>query len=299
MFTTKVGDTKETWQFIPSLVFDNPAIIENDKKFVPKLLAQPEAIRKMWIYGDFGAYTGQWLDIWCENYHVIRNENFVFGKETVNKTFVTHKTHNFYLGLDYGTKAPFACLFFAVDYEGNVILFDEIVETGLTAKQQAEYIKQYAWEEYRIDVTKDIVNAVADPSYWNKKDRGGEGFRSDADYYEDCGIPIIKGNNDRVQTAKIVYEFFRIKENGQPSLKIVEKCEYSIKTIPSLPPDDKNPEDVDTNGEDHSFDALKYFLSVIPITPEKIFRKETNFIDKLLKKYTNSSQYLDKEWRAV
>jgi len=35
-------------------------------------------------------------------------------------------------------------------------------------------------------------------------------------------------------------------------------CEYSIETIPALPSKLNDPEDVDTDGEDHSYDALRY-----------------------------------------
>jgi hypothetical protein len=37
-------------------------------------------------------------------------------------------------------------------------------------------------------------------------------------------------------------------------------CPYLIRTLPSLVSDEHKPEDVDTDGEDHAADALRYFV---------------------------------------
>ena len=41
-------------------------------------------------------------------------------------------------------------------------------------------------------------------------------------------------------------------------LKIFRTCKNLIRTLPQLPPDDNNPEDIDTDTEDHAADALRY-----------------------------------------
>ena len=35
-------------------------------------------------------------------------------------------------------------------------------------------------------------------------------------------------------------------------------CKHWLRTVPSLPPSDDNPEDVDTDAEDHAWDATRY-----------------------------------------
>jgi hypothetical protein len=37
-------------------------------------------------------------------------------------------------------------------------------------------------------------------------------------------------------------------------------CPYLIRTLPSMVSDERDPEDVDTDGEDHAVDALRYFV---------------------------------------
>ena len=40
-------------------------------------------------------------------------------------------------------------------------------------------------------------------------------------------------------------------------------CKHCIETIPTLVTSDKNPEDLDTDGEDHLADAIRYCLMFI------------------------------------
>ena len=44
----------------------------------------------------------------------------------------------------------------------------------------------------------------------------------------------------------------------EPGLRIFSTCRNLIRTLPLLPLDDSNPEDIDTNAEDHAYDALRY-----------------------------------------
>ena len=44
----------------------------------------------------------------------------------------------------------------------------------------------------------------------------------------------------------------------EPGLRIFSTCRNLIRTLPLHPLDDHNPEDIDTNAEDHAYDALRY-----------------------------------------
>jgi len=46
----------------------------------------------------------------------------------------------------------------------------------------------------------------------------------------------------------------------RPKLTFHPQCPYAIRTIPSLPRSPTDIDDVDTNAEDHAFDAIKYLL---------------------------------------
>ena len=58
------------------------------------------------------------------------------------------------------------------------------------------------------------------------------------------------------------------KNTGEPKLKIFNTCRNLLRTFPLLPTDKNNPEDVDTDVEDHAYDALRYGCMTRPIHPD-------------------------------
>jgi hypothetical protein len=55
-----------------------------------------------------------------------------------------------------------------------------------------------------------------------------------------------------------------VTENGMPrenpGLFVFDRCEQFIRTVPALPRSEKNPDDVDTDAEDHIGDETRYFV---------------------------------------
>ena len=56
-------------------------------------------------------------------------------------------------------------------------------------------------------------------------------------------------------------------ENGYPRMYVFVTCKAFIRTIPLLIYDDHKVEDLDTAGEDHVADEVRYFLMTRPIKP--------------------------------
>jgi hypothetical protein len=52
-------------------------------------------------------------------------------------------------------------------------------------------------------------------------------------------------------------------------LYLFSTCQHLIRTLPALQHDQKHPEDVDTEGEDHAGDALRYLCMMRPWLPVK------------------------------
>jgi len=50
----------------------------------------------------------------------------------------------------------------------------------------------------------------------------------------------------------------------EPRLVFFNTCTNIISQLPAIPLDKKNPEDVDTNAEDHLYDALRYGIMSRP-----------------------------------
>ncbi len=274
--------------------------MKNNPEYVQTLNNLNPALRKMWLLGDWGGFAGMFFDKWDVNTHVIDMDNnktrFRYGHE-----FSKH-THELYRFYDYGTKAPFVCLLAAVDEDENITVFDEIVETGLASSAQAKLVNEYTFKKYKL-VPDDFAGEYADPQYWAKTSEKDHVTYSPQEHYADEGIYLTQGVRDRRVGAKIIYDAFEPAENGVPRIRFTSNCTNCIEHIPSLAPKENDPEDVDTSGEDHEFDALKYGATIIlpGITIGK--DKEKGWRTKMAKKHAGMSgrgTYSDTNlWKAV
>lgn len=74
--------------------------------------------------------------------------------------------------------------------------------------------------------------------YWEESDKSA-GSRIN-------GVQLMR---DRLESS--------VKREG-PGFYVMRNCQAAIDTIPFLPPDEDNPDDVDTTAEDHVWDATRY-----------------------------------------
>jgi hypothetical protein len=58
-----------------------------------------------------------------------------------------------------------------------------------------------------------------------------------------------------------------VGEEGLPKIYFLECCEDTIRTLPTLPHDEHDPEDVDTDAEDHAGDETRYAVMSRPYQP--------------------------------
>ena len=56
-------------------------------------------------------------------------------------------------------------------------------------------------------------------------------------------------------------------DNGFPMMYVFDNCKAFIRTMPALQYDDHKVEDLDTDGEDHCADEVRYFCMSRPIKP--------------------------------
>ena len=79
-----------------------------------------------------------------------------------------------------------------------------------------------------------------------------------------CGcawIPSEKGNDSRLAGKAAIHSRLALRDDGLPALIIFRTCKNLIRTLPALPYSSQHPEDVDTDAEDHGYDALRYLLT--------------------------------------
>lgn len=162
-------------------------------------------------------------------------------------------------GIDYGWTAPWVVLWMAVDNDGRIWLYREITATQVVEKEQGKRI---------LDAEapgENVTTRAADPAMWA---RTGEAL-SVASQYASVGCRLVPGQNDRLIGKQRIHTHLSegpacLHHRGMgwetcPKLHVLEgTCPELVRTLPSLPYDPKHPEDVDTNAEDHHYDALRY-----------------------------------------
>lgn len=111
---------------------------------------------------------------------------------------------------------------------------------------------------------------AADPSMWIRDGRTARRGQSRAETLIRAGMPLRKAENSRYDGWSRLHSLFRVPTNdsgdviGGPLLTIDTTCEYLRRTIPSARSDKKDAEDLDTMGEDHGCDALRYMAMSRP-----------------------------------
>jgi hypothetical protein len=121
----------------------------------------------------------------------------------------------------------------------------------MTAEEVADGIKMREIERtsYR----------VSDPACWKR-----DGGPSIAERMLARGISFQRADNNRIAGWDQMRDRFR--GDDEPMLYVFETCRDFIRTVPALQHDDKKPEDVDSDGEDHAGDEARYACMSRPYT---------------------------------
>lgn len=256
--------------FVPSSVFDNHKLLENDPGYLTRLASLPEAEKKALLYGDWDSYAGQVFE-------EFRNDitHYEDRKHThVIAPFDIPKHWTIYRSFDFGYAKPFSCAWHAIDQDGRIYRILEMYgctgEPDVGVKWSPEEIfKAIAETEHTHEWLKGKrIHGVADPAIWDKS----HGI-SIAEHGEKFGIYFEKGKNDRLNGKMQVHYRMRFDENGIPMMYVFSNCKAFIRTIPTLVYDANRPEDVDSKLEDHAYDEFRYLCMENPIKPPET--KET------------------------
>lgn len=242
---TPLGELSVGRKYIKSTIFDNPSLIESDPHYVARLSSLSPALRKQWLEGDFDASDGMAFEEFDKKIHTI-------------KPFRIPSNWIKIRAIDWGFRSKAVCLWLAVDHDGNVYVYRELVTTGVHADEFAREVLKREQGEY-------ISYGVVDGSI--KVERGTTTPTVEDEFINEglFNIHADRTKGSRVNGKLLVHKYLRINEDtGQPSLKIFDTCEQLIRELGSLLTDIHNAEDVNTKMEDHAYDALRYGLSSQP-----------------------------------
>lgn len=254
----KDPDTGLTRVFIPAKVTDNPALLANDPNYIQRLKASgsPELVRA-WLDGDWNVVEGAFFPEFSMQKHVI--PPFKIPNHWIK-----------FRSMDWGSAKPFSVGWWAVvqddtPHAGRILPRDAIVRyrewygaKGLNeglkipAEVVAQGIRQREeGEQIAYGVLDPAAFAViSGPSIGETMSRRGVFFRR----ADNTRLSIAKrwGGWD-VMRARLLGD-----ANGDPMIFFFDNCHAIIRTIPAMQHSEVNPEDLDTDAEDHACDECRY-----------------------------------------
>jgi len=238
--------------FIPAKVEDNPTLIKADPQYVSFLESLPYNLKKAWREGRWDIFAGQYFTEWNPEKHIIEPRDIP-------------KHWKRYRAIDFGRASPFACYWVAIDYDGNAYVYREYYSHRPDLHEQGKDADVNALEVVRLSSEDPIIEGrqyqytVADSSIF--ADEGhGETIAHLMARVTKNKLLCIPSSKKRIAGWTIMHQYLRHDKTTEPKLKFFNTCHNAIRTIPTLIHDEKRPEDLDTTGEDHAADAIRYLL---------------------------------------
>jgi hypothetical protein len=257
--------------FIPGTLEDNPTLMLNDPTYVFRLEALPELEKQRLRYGIWDAFEGQVFSELSQLAH---------GCEPFD---IPPEWERFCV-FDWGYAKPFSVGWYAIDYDGYLYRYREWYgckdgEADVGLKMIAAEVAKGILEREKGEK---IRFRVADPSIWHPRPESRKGESRGPTVQEDMasqGVFFLKADNDRAQGKMQVHKRLKVEEQideasgeitAESSVKIFNNCKHFWRTIPVMVEDQNNPEDVDTDQEDHVYDEFRYACMARPLRPKKL-----------------------------
>jgi len=236
--------------FIPSRVYDNKVLMDNDPMYIKRLESLPEDDRRALLEGDWDVYAGQY-------FREFRKEKD--GQEWhVITPFAIPEYWKRFRSIDWGYNDPCAVYWHAVGPDKRVYTYRELYINRTIASDVAKKIVELSRGE-------DIAYTVASPDMWQK--RGTKDVQlgeSIADAFQQSGVRLRKADNDRINGWTRMREFLATAPDGKPYWQIFSTCRNLIRTLPTLIHDENKVEDVSDACEDHAAESCRYALMSRP-----------------------------------
>ena len=254
----------EDYAFIQAKVRDNKALMDMQPEYLRSLEKLPPKIREAWLEGSWDVYQGQFFEDFIDS-----KEHYMDRQYThVIEPFEIPKGWKIYRSFDWGYNKPFSCGWWAVDFDGIVYRILElygctdIPNEGVKWTPPQVFAEIHKIEtEHRWLAGKHIIG-IADPAIWDAET--GESIADTAAKHQ---VYFTPGDNKRIPGWMQVHYRLAFDGNGFPMMYVFRNCQAFIRTIPILQYDDHRPEDLNTEGEDHVADEVRYFLMSRPIKP--------------------------------
>lgn len=274
--------TYTTRAFLPASVYDNKILLDKDPRYLTWLKTLPEALRRAWLDGDWSLFLGQMFKF-VPRYHIAPTD----------APWPPPPNAPMFTCFDYGFSRPFSYGWYWVDYDGRIFRCREWYGWNGQPNQgirlaPSEIARGILDREEQWGIAGRVGMRIAgrDAFYKTVDQRTGEYGPTINEIFAlvDPSLNMVPADDKhRVRCVAQVHEYLKLEfdDHGglkqRPMLQIYPCCTQFLRTFPNLVADKHNPEDVDTEQEDHAFDELKYALMSRPLAARQPKQEQSLF----------------------
>lgn len=264
--------------FIPSKLTDNKILMENDPDYIDQLAATADPVmRRALLEGDWDIVAGNAFPEFRREIHVIGRRPLPEGVRV-------------WIACDWGSFRPFCVLWAYMTNDGQMVIFHELYGKGEKPNRgndmPASEVKKLI---ERVNESYDIRPSEGwlDPQCWAAEP-------GTASTYELLGGAKFgwkkwgKGKDSRKNQKQAVHEMLKVV-NDRSRLAITDNCENLIQCLSTIGRDENDVEDVDTDAEDHAYDALRGLICKKGLTRRGM--SDVSDFAKAIREYNASIRY--------
>ena len=246
--------------FIPSKIGDNQLLMRNDPTYILRLRQSgSEELVKAWLEGNWDIVDGAYFDEFDYHKHVLPTQDWL---PRIPKYALRFRA------FDWGSAKPFSVGWYVVSDGtwglplGALLKYREWYGSKgpnkglkMTAEQVAQgiLIREREAEEH-------MSYGVADPAIFIR-----DGGPSIGENMIVQGCSWKRADNRRKAGWEELHKRLQGPGNdAPPMLYFLDCCEDTIRTLPTLQHDEDDPEDLDTEAEDHAADETRYAVMSRP-----------------------------------
>ena len=266
-------------EYVPALYTDNKVMMANDPTYAGRLKGLGDEklvdayLRGSWDISADGFFSAEW----DPRVHVIDQITIPDGWKIDR-------------GYDHGTSAPACTLYFAesngedtiidgikrslpprsIIVVGEIYFADEKYKgLNLTPSEVASRTIKY---EFANKLRSRVSAGPADSSIFD----AAPGYESIAKKLATNGVSYVKADKStgsRKRGALFIKQGLiaaKERKTDVPHIYVARRCFNLIRTLPNLPRDLEDRDDIDTSSEDHPFDVLRYRVLAAHNTVKKV-----------------------------
>jgi hypothetical protein len=281
-------------QYIPARLDDNPTLLEVDPEYKDRLLGlHDQALVQAMLNGDWDIVSGGAIDdVWDRDVHVVQPFS-IPSSWYVDRSFDWGSTKPFSVGwwaesdgtpveLADGRRKtyPRGWLFRIGEWYGwngtpneGLRLTDQAIGQGI--REHEEHLREALGVQrispgpadssiFDADPGRDSTAHGINAGYWGNQPLSNRDIFTESDKSPGSRVRRLQALRRRLKAALS-------DRPEEPGLSVFSTCtDGFIRTVPVLPRDDRNPEDVDTDAEDHCYDEVGYRLTSVRKTARRV-----------------------------